>query len=470
MAMVKASSPGKVLILGGYLIVEAPNVGISVGTTARFETRLLSRRAATNGKCCVRIHSPQFGKEFAFECAVDNTPEPTVSVAQTEGPDSPFLRHGLLYTVAAALAHGGDVFKELTLELLADNDFYSQRNYLVSQGKEVTVSNLRSLPPHLPLLGDVSKTGLGSSAAMTTSMVACLYRALTTHNGGSEGRENNIDAAAEKELIHRVAQVAHCVAQGKIGSGFDVYTATYGTSAYRRFSPRLVETVMSGKESPVKVVVSALAGCVSLEKEWVKRVPFQLPPGLKLVLGDVHQGGSGTPGMVSKVMAWRSSVAGNPDSLWERLRANNEKYVEALKKLIQQANTMPEEHAESVNALKQAVLAQYTPKNDAERLWMEAATYASTSRRYLREMGQAAAVEIEPNALSVLLDATYALPGVFAVGCPGAGGYDAVFALVLGDEACKAVEVFWEGYAAMHVCPLLVREDAAGLICVSEGN
>ncbi|RNF03027.1 putative phosphomevalonate kinase protein [Trypanosoma rangeli] len=468
MTMIKASSPGKVLILGGYLIVEAPNIGISVGTTARFETRLLTQRAAANGKCCVRIHSPQFGKVFEFECVVDNTPELTVSAVQTGGPPSPFLRYSLLYTVAAALAHGGDVFKELTLELLADNDFYSQRNYLVSQGKEVTVANLRSLPPHLPLVGGVSKTGLGSSAAMTTSLVACLYRALTTHNSWSESYEAS--DAAEKELLHRVAQVAHCVAQGKIGSGFDVYTATYGTSAYRRFPPQLIENVMGGKEPPVNVVVSALVDCVRLEKEWVKRVPFQLPFGLKLLLGDVHQGGSGTPGMVSKVMAWRNLVATDPDSLWERLRENNEKYVESLKKLALQANTKVEEHMDSLNVLKHVVLAQYTFKNDAERLWMEAAAYASTTRRYLREMGQAASVEIEPIALSVLLDATYALPGVFAVGCPGAGGYDAVFALVLGEEACKAVEVFWEGYAAMHVCPLLVREDAAGLICSTEEN
>ncbi|ESS68172.1 hypothetical protein TCDM_03152 [Trypanosoma cruzi Dm28c] len=222
-ATTRASSSGKVLILGGYLIVEAPNVGISVGTTARFETRLLTTRDAAKGRCCVRIHSPQFGKEFAFECTVESTPEPAVSVAQTEGTNSPFLRYSVLYTVAAAISRGGNVFKELTLELLADNDFYSQRNYLESQGKEVTAANLRLLPPHLPLVGDVSKTGLGSSAAMTTSMVACLYRLLTAQSI-SDNNENNTaaktDKSAEKEIVHRVAQVAHSVAQGKIGSGF----------------------------------------------------------------------------------------------------------------------------------------------------------------------------------------------------------------------------------------------------------
>ncbi|EAN82398.1 putative phosphomevalonate kinase protein [Trypanosoma cruzi] len=470
-ATTRASSSGKVLILGGYLIVEAPNVGISVGTTARFETRLLKTRDAAKGKCCVRIHSPQFGKEFAFECTVESTPETAVCVAQIEGTHSPFLRYSVLYTVAAAISQGGNVFKELTLELLADNDFYSQRNYLESQGKEVTAANLRLLPPHLPLVGDVSKTGLGSSAAMTTSMVACLYRSLTAQSTSDNNKNNNAaktDTSAEKEIVHRVAQVAHSVAQGKIGSGFDVYTAAYGTCAYRRFPAKFVESVMSTNESPSNVVVSTLADCVNMEKEWVKRVPFHLPLGLKLLLGDVHQGGSGTPGMVSKVMAWRNSVADNPYNLWEQLRENNEKYVASLKALILQAEEKTVEHVNSVDVLKHVVLAQHIPQNDAERLWVEAATYASKSRRYLREMGQAASVEIEPNKLTALLDATCAIPGVFAVGCPGAGGYDAVFALVFGDETCTSVESFWEEYTAMRVCPLLVREDAAGLLFSEE--
>ncbi|KEG13911.1 putative phosphomevalonate kinase protein [Trypanosoma grayi] len=460
MSIVKASSPGKVLILGGYLIVEAPNVGISIGTTARFETRVASRQEADDGRCHVHILSPQFGKEFTFECTVDNTAEPSVSVTQTEGPSSPFLFYSVLYAVAAALLKGGNIRSVLTLELLADNDFYSQRNYLEAQGKEVSVANLRALPSHLHLVGSVSKTGLGSSAAMTTSVVACLYFSLCNSNSASA------TATEEVETVHRIAQVAHSVAQGKIGSGFDVYTATYGTCAYRRFPAHFIEKVIGGNESPKSVAVTALSDCFHLDKVWVERVPFQLPTGVKLVLGDVHQGGSGTPGMVSKVMAWRRSVSDNPDSLWHRLQKNNEKYVEALRSLIEKSSKEATLHQEAVNALKHVVLAQHTPKNDAERLWVEASACAAMSRRYLREMGQAANVEIEPKELGVLLDSTLALPGVFAVGCPGAGGYDAVFALVLGDATCAVVEAFWEGYSAMRVCPLLVREDAGGLTVV----
>ncbi|KAH9600723.1 GHMP kinase [Trypanosoma melophagium] len=455
MAMTGASSPGKVLILGGYIIVEGHNVGISIGTTARFETRVVSEQNSPDEKCRVQFFSPQFKKEYIFECTVKDGAEPIVLVTQIEGSSSPFLYYSVLYAVAAVVSQGGDIRKTVTLELLADNDFYSQRNYLEAEGRQVTVANLRTLPHHLPLVGDVSKTGLGSSAAMTTSAVACLYSFL---------RSIDFNDSKELELIHRTAQIAHSVAQGKIGSGFDVYTATYGTCLYRRFPAQCIEKIMNGTEPPKSVGVINFSDCINLEKEWVERVPFRLPLGLKLVLGDVHQGGTGTPGMVSKVMAWRKSVANNPESLWNLLSENNENYVKSLRLLISDAEEKPKQYMDAVETLKHVVIAQHTPKNESERLWIEAATLASKSRRYLREMGHAASVEIEPNVLSTLLDATFAIPGVFAVGCPGAGGYDAVFALVIGDETCAVIEEFWERYENIHICPLMVREDAKGLI------
>ena len=92
----------------------------------------------------------------------------------------------------------------------------------------------------------------------------------------------------------------------------------------------------------------------------------------------------------------------------------------------------------------------------------------------LRTVGEKAGVEVEPPKLTGLLDATISnCPGVLAVGCPGAGGYDAVFALVVeGEEdksksgaGCEQVEKFWESYSGdgLKVCPLLVRESDGGL-------
>ncbi|CUG90591.1 phosphomevalonate kinase-like protein, putative [Bodo saltans] len=449
--MPSASAPGKVLICGGYLVVESPNIGLSIGVSARFTTEVSEHThtpSVAPRTVTVRVLSPQFRAEFLFVATITGE---VVSVEQIEGPKSPFLLYGVLYAVACqAMLGKGDDSSSITVRLLASNDFYSQRNYLEERGEHVTVATLRSVPPHNPLVGDVSKTGLGSSAAMTTSFVACLL--------------SELGVGDDTERIHRVAQVAHSVAQGKIGSGFDVFTATYGTCIYRRFPASCAEMMMQGAEAPTQVAVSLLHDCVKPEKLWVEPIAFPgLPKGLSLVLGDIHQGGSATPGMVAKVMAWRKSVKEVTDNLWDQLGAANRSYVTLLQELCLQASASVANHDAAVKRLSETVLAEATAEGSEESKWLEAYTAAGTCRRLLREVGHAAQVTIEPDSLTPLLNETAALPGVLAVGCPGAGGFDAVFALVLGEDGCARVESFWESYKGMEVCPLLVREDPRGL-------
>jgi phosphomevalonate kinase len=62
--------------------------------------------------------------------------------------------------------------------------------------------------------------GLGSSAALVTSIVGTLL-AYTTRHITVDGRRQ-LDCARDDDLmrVHNCAQLAHCVAQGKIGSGY----------------------------------------------------------------------------------------------------------------------------------------------------------------------------------------------------------------------------------------------------------
>lgn len=85
---------------------------------------------------------------------------------------------------------------------------------------------------------EVAKTGLGSSAAMTTSVVAALLHYLgvvrlpfSVKNPHEEKLLNS-----DLDLVHIAAQTAHCIAQGKVGSGFDISAAVYGSQRYVRFS------------------------------------------------------------------------------------------------------------------------------------------------------------------------------------------------------------------------------------------
>lgn len=48
-----------------------------------------------------------------------------------------------------------------------------------------------------------------------------------------------------QRLAHNLAQYVHCLAQGKVGSGFDVSAAVFGSHIYTRFNPEVIHDLMN---------------------------------------------------------------------------------------------------------------------------------------------------------------------------------------------------------------------------------
>jgi len=69
---------------------------------------------------------------------------------------------------------------------------------------------------------EIAKTGLGSSAALTTSLVSSLLQWFEVTRVGLR------PDLEDRRVVHNLAQLVHANAQGKIGSGFDVAAAVYG--------------------------------------------------------------------------------------------------------------------------------------------------------------------------------------------------------------------------------------------------
>jgi phosphomevalonate kinase len=205
------------------------------------------------------------------------------------------------------------------ITILADNDYYSQTS-------SPTYSHLSSLPRfnHLDIpISEANKTGLGSSAALITSLTA----AMLAFFGGIDISDDD-----GKRTVHNLAQAAHCAAQGKVGSGFDIAAAVYGSCIYRRFKPEILEHVLVDSDVYDSGFIEELNRVVGTTWD-MEATPFRLPVGLRVVMGDVAAG-SATPSMVRSVLKWKASVSG-AEKVWKNLGASNKRLIELFGALEQ---------------------------------------------------------------------------------------------------------------------------------------
>jgi len=195
------------------------------------------------------------------------------------------------------------------------------------------ISSLDALPPFNPVpraIHQTNKTGLGSSAALVTSLTASI---LLHFNVVSISPSSSANAPTPKtsnlDLIHNLAQFSHCLAQGKVGSGFDISSAVFGSHLYRRFSPSVLAPLMETAASQ-----QALPLLPELERSrWDHETTrFALPKGLRLMLADVDAG-TDTPSFVGKVLKWREADRGVADALWGGLGGANDDLGQLLREL-----------------------------------------------------------------------------------------------------------------------------------------
>ena len=423
---VVVSAAGKVLICGGYLIVEKGNPGVSIAVNCKFNCKgTVVNTSNTTNKIQVVVKSLQFDSSQDIGLFKQDDGNWEFSCEQSS---SNFIAVAVKAAVNAAC--GSNVPALIELELYADNSFYSQANYLKSKQLEVSYSNLASVPPYNNIVGDLGKTGLGSSAGLTASVVGCLFEVF------GKSISNN------KSEIHTCAQRAHCSAQGKIGSGFDVATAVYGSCIYSRFSPSCVNE-------------PSLAWDHSI-------TPILLPSHFSLLLADINKGSS-TPGMVATVMSWKKSGDNSTRDEWESLKTSNNEIVSILSS---ESKSFPE-----VPQLGKLTSDKWDSIGDQAADYVRLRNALSKSRMLLKRMGALSGAAIEPPQQTALINSTLlSVPGVLAAGCPGAGGFDAIFAICVSDSSRDATIKFWEGYSnndfgvtPKSVCALPLTQSLIGM-------
>ncbi|KAG5183660.1 Phosphomevalonate kinase [Tribonema minus] len=502
------SAPGKVLLTGGYLVLEQPNSGIVLGTTARFHTTtcweryaplclLLQQTSSHTQNLAITVDSPQFRQQYYYTCSFPPAGVLPVLSPKTGQPSNVYVECTLKYVMAFLATEMAEqqLSGVLHIKLEADNDFYSQTAQLQARGLPVTAEALASLPTFLPCPTvdghlQVSKTGMGSSAAMITSLVGALLVTFHAVELPSADTPTICDASGNvvegMRIVHNLAQACHAAAQGKIGSGFDVAAAVYGTHVYTRFSPTVLADVLSATDGEEGVGDRLRFAVVATQWD-LKREPIHLPQGFCLLMGDV-QGGSSTPSMVKSVLKWRAAESTKDSSadLWGKLAQVNN----SIRELLQELSGLDGSGSSSSNSLSAAATYQHLSLLPSHQRGSVSSTASSSlcklrdafvqMRALLREMGDAAGVPIEPPEQTALANATAALPGVLCSGVPGAGGVDAIYAIVVHPSAASAVQDLWASWQTVSstgttdaqrpaVCPLLLRATGAalgdGIVC-----
>lgn len=308
---------------------------------------------------------------------------------------NPFVETALAYALTYISTLISTPIKPSKITILADNDYYSNSSSTTLSSPTAT----HRFTDFGVRLQDAHKTGLGSSAALVTAFTGAIlshYLPTSTFSLNSpEGRSK----------LHNLAQAAHCAAQGKVGSGFDVAAAVYGTCVYRRFSPSILSNLGEASSPSFAIRVKNIVDDTA-DQKWdteISKGGVTIPKGMALVMCDVDCG-SQTVGMVKKVLEWRKNEAEEANRLWADLQGCNDLLAEELTKGC-------------AIELSEAFVA---------------------IRAMIKDMSTASGVPIEPEEQTELLNAvTRGVKGVVGGVVPGAGGYDAIVLLVHDDEETK---------------------------------
>ncbi|KAK9760542.1 phosphomevalonate kinase, partial [Basidiobolus ranarum] len=389
--------------------------------------------------------------------------------ASSQENRNPYVESTLRYTLGLiSKLTSKESFEEqiqggLEVIIVGSNDFYSQREELRLRSLPLTFDSLMSLPPFCSthtIIRNVHKTGLGSSAALITSLVASLmvhFKIVDLKNDDTQ--------QTNRQLVHNIAQFCHCYAQGKVGSGFDVSSAVWGTHVYRRFSSSILEEAMADENlnKLLEVVEPKL-------NRWDNEVkPLELPTNFILMLADIDAG-SNTPSMVGKVLKWRKSNPEKASQIWGQLGSLNSSIYHHIQQLAQHQQQYLDLYTQvttSCSRLRSSEWSSVSTDNGVSKAILTQLCSLTTSfnmiRQHLRELSELCGVPIEPESQTRLLDACMEVPGVVMTGVPGAGGFDAIFCLVLSESVKSEVYKVWQDWKEMSVSPLLTEKSTIGL-------
>lgn len=361
-----ASAPGKILWIGGYSVLEKPNMGYV--TTVKAYVSVNSRPLEGN---VVELNAPQLNMDA--KGAIDSEGRLNIEVPKELLLLKTSVEVGLRYASFLGVRPSG-----ISISTKSDEAF----SYRI-EGERI------------------AKSGLGSSAALTVATIASVLRAM--------------EVKANKNQIHKLAQIAHSMATGKVGSGFDIAAATYGSILYTRYSPEIVKSFPSeySNRDLVRLV----------KKKWDYTVErFPMPKAFRIAFANFIDESMTTTASLGSVSEFKKNQPEMYAELIKELNAANLDAIEALRK---------------IGSGEQDALGAF--KESFEK-----------GRVLTKELGNLSKVGIEPDDCTSLIEESQR-NGAFVAKLPGAGGKDAVAALSLSIADERKLRRFWKARRELSV-------------------
>lgn len=259
-----------------------------------------------------------------------------------------------------------------------------------------------------------SHIGIGSSACLIVSLISSLMFSWNLIDEKVFYRE---EKDSKLSLIHLLSQIANIIAQNKIGSGFDISTAMYGSQIFQKFPESLITDEilkMFTMMNDFFTLKTKFFEIIEKFKIYEDKLVNIKTKNTQILMLDFTMG-SDTRVLVGKVK--------------EYLKENNQ-FVQDF------YNDSNEMCKLLVNFLENDK--GFTIEN-LELLRMKCGSY----RQKLKLLGEYSQVEIEPDVITIIIDHLREKEkNILYSVCPGAGGYDAACFLMEND--CK---IDLEGYS-----------------------
>lgn len=415
-------APGKALVAGGYLVLDPEYTSYVTALSARMHARIESFPVENNHSTII-VNSPQFNGSWTYKITQHNG---FCEAETTIGGRNPFLEETIKVVLAYVVPKKNF---NLQITLFSDPGFHTQEN----TEKRSSESSQKLFLYHGKPINKVAKTGMGLSAGLVSVVASALLAHFLEK-----------PASDIIDIIHNVSQIAHCGAQGKIGSGFDVAAAVYGSIIYRRFRPDVINSLLDQQVSSAYCI--AVQEVVDKKWDFVHRCCF-LPPGIRLIMGDVN-GGSETPKLVSQVLEWRKKDD-NSAEVYSKLDSANTRFMAELQRLNQFYESLPMEYQQQL---------------EAGTLFMALSNCIAAIRAGLQSLTASSGADVEPVEQTQLLNKCEELPGCLGGMVPGAGGYDAICLLVEASQVEALKDATKSNSSFSNVTWLELTEESQGIV------